>query len=229
MRNRFFAVCLLAAPALVLAATLKPEQANYAVSRDGKIIGTASYALGANADGSWTLHSETRGTGGMARLLGLDVREDSTFALREGQLQGLRYSYEQDAAIRHKRRRIDFDWNAQQIRVHDNGKDFRYAPRPGTIDRSTVAVALGIALANGETSITLPVAVRDRVEMQRYAASGTAPISLPAGKFDAIEIDRTDTPGKVMKSWYAADTGLLPVRVEQKQHDGSIIVMQLRK
>ncbi len=225
MRNLYVTACLLALPALVFGAALTPEQANYAVSRDAKVIGTATYSLGANADGTWTLHSETRGTGGMAKLFGLDVREDSTFALRDGQLQGLRYSYEQDAAIRHKRRRIDFDWNARQIRVRDNGKDFRYATQPGTIDRSAAAVALGIALASGQTTITLPVAVRDRVQMQRYAVRGDSVIDLPGGRHAATEIERTDMPGKA-KSWYAPGASVLPLRVEQVQHDGSIIVME---
>jgi hypothetical protein len=225
MRNLLFAACLLALPALADAgAALQPETANYTVLRDGKAIGTATYSLAANADGTWTLHSETRGTSGMAKLLGLDVREDSVFSLRDGKLQGLRYDYQQDAAIKHKQRRIEFDAGAGQIRVRDNGKDFQYALVDGAIDRSAVAVALGLALADGATSATLPVAVKDRVEMQRYAAQGKTSISVPAGKFDATEIDRTDAPGKVMKSWYAQ--GLLPVRVEQPQHDGKAIVME---
>jgi hypothetical protein len=173
------------------------------------------------------LHSQTRGTSGMAKFLGLDVREDSTFTLRDGKLQGLHYNYEQDAAIKHKKRSVDFDANAGQISVRDNGKDFRYALVDGAIDRSTVAVALGLALADGATSVTLPVAVRDRIETQQFSTHGKAPIEVPAGKFDAVQIDRTDTPGKVMKSWYAS--GLLPIRVEQPQHDGSVIVMEMRK
>jgi hypothetical protein len=40
-------------------------------------------------------------------------------------------------------------------------------------------------------------------------------------------IDRADAPGKAMKSWYAQ--GLLPVRVEQPQHDGKAIVMERRE
>ncbi|MBS0555846.1 MAG: DUF3108 domain-containing protein [Proteobacteria bacterium] len=227
MRHAIPAAVLLAASTLALGAGLKPEQATYAVSRDGKVIGTATYSLAANADGSWTLRSETRGTGGMAKLLGLDVREESTFAAHDGTLQGQRYSYTQDAAIKHKQRTIDFDWKASQVHVRDNGKDFRYATQPGAIDRSAVAVALGLALADGATSATLPVAVRDRVEMQQYSVQGKTSIAVPAGKFDATEIDRTDAPGKVMKSWYA--DGLLPVRVEQPQHDGKAIVLELRK
>lgn len=225
MRNLLFAAGLLALSVSAFAdATLKPEQAAYTVTRDGKAIGTATYALAANADGTWTLHSETRGTGGMAKLLGLDVREDSVFGLRDGRLQGLRYDYRQDAAIKHKQRSIDFDAHAGQIHVRDNGKDFRYALVDGAIDRSTVAVALGLALANGATSVTLPVAVRDRVEMQQYMVRGGAVIDLPGGRYEATEIDRTDAPGKVMKSWYAQ--GLLPVRVEQPQHDGKAIVLE---
>ena len=227
MRNAFFATALLILSASAFAAaTLKPEQATYAVSRDGKVIGTATYSLAANADGTWTLHSQTRGTGGMAKLLGLDVREDSKFALRDGKLQGLRYDYRQDAAIKHKQRTTDFDASAGQIRVRDNGKDYRYPLVDGAIDRSAVAIALGLALADSATSATLPVAVRDRVEMQQYAVQGKVSIAVPAGKFEATEIDRADEPGKVMKSWYAQ--GFLPVRVEQPQHDGKAIVLELK-
>ncbi len=226
MRNVLFAAALTAVSgsALLAAAPLQPEQATYTVTRDGKAIGTATYALAANADGTWTLRSETRGTGGMAKLLGLDVREDSTFTLRDASLQGQHYDYKQDAAIKSKRRAIGFDWNSRQAHVRDNGKDFRYALVDNAIDRSTVAVALGLALADGATSATLPVAVRDRVEMQQYAVRGKSAITVPAGKFDATEIDRIDAPGKVMKSWYAQ--GLLPVRVEQPQHDGKAIVLE---
>jgi len=227
MRSLLFAACLLVLPTLADAgATLQPETANYTVLRDGKAMGTAMYALRANADGTWTLHSETRGTGGMAKLLGLDVREDSVFGFHDGKLQGLRYDYRQDAAIKHKQRSIDFDAKAGQIRVRDNGKGFRYALVDGAIDRSTVAVALGLALANGAKSAMLPVAVRDRVEMQQYAIRGGAVINLPGGRYEATELDRTDAPGKVMKSWYAQ--GLLPVRVEQPQHDGKAIVLELK-
>lgn len=226
MYKLLFAACLSILSASAFAgAILKPEHATYTVLREGKAIGTATYSLTANPDGTWTLRSKTRGTRGMARLLGLNVREESVFALRDGKLQGLRYDYTQDAAIKHKQRHIDFDWNVQQAHVRDNGKDFRYATEPGTIDRSTVAVALGLALADGTKAITLPVAVRDRVETQTYAVRGGGAIDLPGERTEAIEIDRTDAPGKA-KSWYAPGVNVLPLRVEQKQHDGSRIVME---
>src|SRR6478672_820087 len=53
------------------AANLQPMNATYSVVRDGKPIGDANYSLVANSDGTWTLRSQTRGSAGMAKLLGL--------------------------------------------------------------------------------------------------------------------------------------------------------------
>lgn len=209
------------------AASLKPTSAKYSVVRDGKAIGDANYSLAANADGTWTLRSETRGSAGLAKLLGLDVHEESTFRWADGKPQGLHYHYKQDAAIKSKRREIDFDWGTRQARVRDNGRNFAYAIPQGTIDRSTVAIALGQAVAAGARDATLPVAAKDHVEQQTFAARGNEEIAVPAGRFDAVRIERTDAAGKA-RSWYAPDVTTLPLRVEQLQGDGSTIVMELR-
>jgi hypothetical protein len=225
--NKYLFLVALAAVTLHASASLRPMTATYSVIRDGHTVGDANYALVANDDGSWTLRSQTRGSAGMAKLMGLDVREESTFRWQDGKPQGLHYDYKQDAAIKSKRREIDFDWRAQQARVRDNGKNFSYAIPAGTIDRSTVAVALGQALATGAHAATLPVAQKDHIEQQTFEARGEEKISVPAGSFEAIRIERTDAPGKA-RSWYAPNVTTLPLRVEQVQGDGSTIVMELR-
>jgi hypothetical protein len=206
---------------------LKPAQGDYQVLRDGKEVGHATLALRESGGDTWEYSSETRGTKGMASFLGLDVVEKSTFRWRDGKAEGLHYDYRQSAAIKHKDRTIDFDWNAQRAKVNDNGKDFSYAIPAGTIDRSTVALALGVSLADGAREATLPVAVRDHVEQQHFVARATEKINVPAGSFDAIRVERTDAPGKG-SSWYAPSVSVLPLRVEQVQGDGSKIVMELR-
>ena len=227
MRETIFLLAALALVGSAGAANLRPMNATYSVVRDGKAIGDAHYILVANPDGTWTLRSQTHGSAGMAKLLGLDVREESTFRWTDGKPQGLHYDYKQDAAIKSKRREIDFDWNAQQARVRDNGKRFAYAIPPGAIDRSTVAIALGQAVASGAHDAALPVAAKDHVEQQTFAARGEEKISVPAGSFNAVRVERTDAAGKA-RSWYAPDVTTLPIRVEQTQGDGSMIVMELR-
>jgi len=231
MGNNISSLAILVVTALIgnaHAAALKPMSATYAVVRNGKPLGDASYSLVANKDGSWTLRSVTKGSAGMAKLLGLDVHEESTFRWQDGKPQGLHYDYKQDAAIKSKRREIDFDWRENQARVRDNGKDFAYAIPSGTIDRSTVAVALGQAVAAGARDATLPVAAKDHVEQQTFATRGEEKINVPAGSFDAVRVERTDAAGKA-RSWYAPNVTTLPIRVEQLQGDGSTIVMELKQ
>jgi hypothetical protein len=228
MRTVIAAVALSLIPFALHASDLKPTTAVYSVARDGKTIGDATYTLAPNGDGSWTLTSVTHGSAGIARLLGLDVREESTFRWQDGRAEGIRYDYKQDAAIKHKQRHIDFDWTAKQAQVSDNGKPLSYAIPAGTIDRSTVALVLGQMLAGGAHTASLAVATQDHVEQQKFAAQGEEKIEVPAGKFNAIKIERTDVPGKG-RSWYAPNVTTLPLRVEQLQHDGATIVMELKR
>ncbi|TLY47895.1 MAG: DUF3108 domain-containing protein [Gammaproteobacteria bacterium] len=226
---RTFIFCLIAG-ALSLGAhanaVLKPMSATYSVVRDGKTVGDATYTLASNPDGTWTLRSETHGTAGIARLAGLDVREESTFRWQDGRIDGVSYDYRQDATFKHKQRRIDFEHGEAHVQ---EGKDhFDYAVQPGTMDRSSVALALGQTLATGRREATLPVAVRDRVEQQHFVVAGEETISVPAGSFKAVRFERTDQPGKI-RSWYAANVSTLPLRVEQKQNDGSVIVLELKR
>lgn len=226
MHKLFF--CLIAATLSLgaSAASLHPMSATYSVVRDGKAVGDAVYTLQSNPDGSWTLRSETHGTAGIARLAGLDVREESTFRWQDGRIDGVSYDYRQDATFKHKSRRIDFDGASAHVR---EGKDhYDYPVPPGTMDRSSVALALGQTLAAGRREVTLPVAVRDRVEQQRFVVAGEETISVPAGSFKAARFERTDQPGKA-RSWYAANVSTLPLRVEQTQGDGSVIVLELKR
>lgn len=232
MRLMFFALLATlaggSAANAIAASELKPQHAVYAVMRNGKAVGDANYSLGRNPDGSWTLQSVTKGSAGMAKLFGLDVREESTFRWDDGAPQGVRYDYRQDAAIKHRQRTIEFDWRAREAHVSDNGKQFRYAIEPGTIDRSTVAVQIGLLLAAGAHDATLSVAQKDHLEQQRFEARGEETIDVPAGSFKALRMERTDASGKA-RSWYAPGVSTLPLRVEQVQGDGSTIVMELKR
>lgn len=209
------------------AAPPQPFSAVYAVSRDGKAIGETTYRLDRLGDGDWSLTSETRGTAGMARMFGLEVNEASRFRWHGDAVEALSYDYRQDAAIRHKERHAEFDWSANEARVRDNGKDFRYPLEPGTSDRQVVSLAIGVALADGAKDVTIPVAVKDQIERQQYVTRGEETIIVPAGSYATVRIERADAPGK-LRSWYAPQTTPAPIRLEQRQGDGSTILLELK-
>jgi hypothetical protein len=209
------------------AADLKPITASYTVTRDGKNVGDATYTLSSNPDGTWTLRSQTHGTSGMARLAGLDVREESTFNWRNDSAVGLHYDYRQDATFKHSAQTIDFDNGAKQAHVKDSKGNFDYAIPDGAMDRSSLYLVLGHAVASGTKDITLAVAGRDHVEQQHFAARGEESIEVPAGKFKAVAFERVDMAGKA-RSWYSPTT-LLPLRIEKTQGDGSTITLELKQ
>lgn len=206
------------------ATPLKPFVATYDVKRGGKSIGEATMTLSRTDTTHWSLITETRGTAGMARLLGLDVREESRFTDAGAALQGDDYRYRQEATIKSKQRSIAFDWNANEARVTEKDEVFRYAIRPGTIDRHMVVVALGRTQHLPELSLT--VASKDSAEAQRFVRRDSTTINLPAGQFAATRFERVDKPDKG-SSWYTPHL-LAPLKVEQLQKDGNAIVMELK-
>jgi hypothetical protein len=204
---------------------LKPFVATYDVSRGGKVIGEATMTLSrAGGSGEWTLVTETRGTAGMAKLLGLDVREESRFTQIDGDaLQSIDYRYKQAATLRSKQRRIEFDWKSNEARVTDKDELFRYALQPATVDRHLVVLALA---RKQQPDGTFAVASKEAIEQQRYERRESRGMNLRAGQFSATRYERTDKPGKG-SSWYAPDL-LAPLQVEQVQKDGNNIVMELK-
>src|SRR5512144_898338 len=95
-------------------APIQPFQADYEVLRNGKELGRATLKLRPAGDGTWEFSSQTKGTKGMASLLGVDVVEKSTFRWRDGQPEGLHYSYSQEAAVKSRQRSTEFDWQTHQ-------------------------------------------------------------------------------------------------------------------
>ena len=100
---------------------LQPFQADYQVLRNGKELGHATLTLRQAGNGNWEFSSQTKGTKGMASMLGLDVLEKSTFRWRDGLPEGLQYRYSQQAAIKSRERSTDFDWSTKQAVSHDGG------------------------------------------------------------------------------------------------------------
>jgi hypothetical protein len=188
--------------------------AQYRVLQNGSPIGKATLTLAAGANGTWTFTTASKGTAGLASLLSASTREVSTFKWVDDAPQGISYDYTMDSALKKKHRSVRFDWASHRIDVDDNGS-FHFATRPGAVERHTVPLALAAGLAAGKSDFTLPVAVRDRIEMQHYAAQGKQDVRVPAGTFDATRISRTDG-GDAFEAWFAPGKVPAPVKIDQR-------------
>lgn len=215
-RTGFLLVVALAATCgvAIAAAPVSAFTARYRVLQNGTPIGEATLTLASDANGTWTFTTQSRGTGGLASLLSASTREVSTFKWVGDLPQGLSYDYTMKTALKQKQRHVRFDWARHVIDVDDNG-NFQFAAQPGALERHTIPLALAAGLAAGKTSFTLPVAVRDRVEMQHYSAQGKQEVRVPAGTFDATRVSRSDG-GDGFEAWFAPGKLPAPVKIDQR-------------
>lgn len=206
----------------LFAAPLPAFTARYQLLRDRAAVGEAIMTLAPSQNGEWVFTTQSRGTSGMAALLGANVQETSRFRWKGGLPEGLSYDYSMDAAIKHKERHVRFDWADNTISVDDKGEQ-RFAAQPGAIERHTTVLAISARLRHGEHEFDLPVAVRDRIETQHFAVQGRESIVVPAGRYEATHVARSDGGG--FDAWFAP--GKLPVPVQVSQRDGGDLTMKL--
>jgi hypothetical protein len=212
-----------AVPAAADPSPLKPFAADYVVLRDGKELGEATLSLDATGGDTWEFSSRTHGTGGMAGMLGLDVEEHSTFRWRGGAPESLAYRYSQKAAIKSRRRSIEFDWNARTAYSDDGKRHFEAPLTDGAMDRSVVTIALMAALKAHADDPSFPVVDKDRVADQRFRIEGKEALSLPSGPVNAVRVERIrDDANKATTIWFAPHLEWLPVQIEQAGKDGVI-------
>jgi len=213
------AIVLLAANAAVAAEPPVPAfTAHYRVLQNGSPIGKATLTLAPGAGGAWTFTTQSQGTAGLASLLDAGTREVSVFHWVKDLPQCDRYDYTLSTALKQRHRTVRCDWARRVITVDDKGTH-TFAAEPGALERHTVPLALAAGLASGQRSFTLPVAVRERIEMQHYAAHGEQAVTVPAGTFDATRISRGDG-GEGFVAWFAPAKLPVPVKIDQSGKQG---------
>ena len=198
--------------------------ATYKVSSGGSPLGVATVTLRNDGNGQWTYRKNVEGTGGLAAVLGASMHETSRFRWKGDRPEALSYDYELKTGIKTRQRHLRVDWTTRQVSV-DEGKGAKtYPAQPGIVERNTLPLALGVALQAGKQHVTLAVAVRQQVQAQQFKVTDKETVNVPAGRFDAERVDRTDVD-RDFSAWYAPKRYPLPVKLSQ--HDGGDLVLEL--
>lgn len=201
----------------------QPFTAHYQVLQGDQKIGEATVTLKAAGKGQWTLENASKGTGGIAAMLGASTDETTRFRWTHGRPETLSYDYRMQASIKSKQRHLSVDETSHQVSV-DEGKGVQHYPgSAGMVDRNTVPYAIGLALRAGKQQVSLPVAVRQKVEQQQYRVTDKAQVKVPAGTFEADKVQRSDDPS--FNAWYVP--GKYPLPVKLTQHDGGNLTLEL--
>lgn len=201
---------------------LQPFSARYQVIKDGKPIGASHFTLKQSNDG-WHYQSITKGTSGLASLLGTRVEENTRFRLHDAKVELLQHDYLVHAAFYERNRSISVNWQTGAVRVEDSrdGKA-TYAAVPGLIDKHLLSLVLARKLQQNDRLLQLPVAVHDRVRVERFRIAGEDRVKVPAGTYQATRVDRIDD--HPMSAWYAPDIPI-PVKLAQRGDDNLTLLL----
>lgn len=188
--------------------------AKYQVLQGGEVIGEATISLKPVGSGEFEYSNQTKGTSGLAAMLGANTDETTRFRWDHDAPETISYEYRMQAAVKNKQRHLTVDPVSHQVSVDEGKGVTRYASVPGMVDRNTMPFALGLALRDGQQSVTLPVGVKQRVEQQQFRVKDTEAVQVPAGSFQAERIERTDAD-KPFDAWYVPQKFPLPVKLAQ--------------
>ena len=84
-------------------------------------------------------------------------------------------------------------------------------------------------LINGRFSGNYHLVRKTSIDTANFKRSGTSKLTVPAGTYDVVRIDRVhDDRGRATSFWLAPSLNYLPVKVSQT-NDGKTISMELTK
>lgn len=206
-----------------IAATPSPFTATYQVLQGGQVIGEAVVSLKAAGSGQWEYSNQTHGTSGLAAALGANSSEITRFRWNNNAPETVAYDSRVNA-FKVKQRHAEVNWSTNQVSVDEGKGTDTYAATPGLVDRNTAPYAVGLALRSGKQAVTLPVAVRRNVENQQFKVAGNDDVQIPAGRFKAQRLERSDSD-KAFNAWYVPQK--YPVPVKLSQSEGGNLTLQL--
>jgi hypothetical protein len=231
--RRFLATLAFAAalaPALAAAAVPRTYTARYEVLRNGDRLGEATISFSALPNGRYDFTSRTRGSGGLAAVLGVSIDERSILRWNDGRPETVAYSLAQKVGWKDKARSLTVDAAAGRITSTDKGEAVEMPYRAGVLDRHAVSIALMQDLAAGrQGDLEYAVAEKREVQTHRYRTAGTASVDTPMGAMQAVRVDRVreSGDGRSTQFWLSGRHGYLPVRMLQKEPDGESIEMRI--
>lgn len=208
---------LIALPAW--AADITPFNATYSLSVDGK-TGTATRVL-TQSGNSFTYKVSARAAGVAT------ANQTANFTLSNGRVSPTSASTSYKVAGVGANHRISFS-GRQAVSTY-KGKSTTLATPNGAFDELSLEMQIRQELLNGKFSGNYTLVKKTDTERTTFRRAGNAKITVPAGTYDTVRIDRVhDDRGRATSFWLAPELNYLPIKVTQT-NDGKTISMSLTK
>ncbi|MCB1584266.1 MAG: hypothetical protein R3E90_14320 [Marinicella sp.] len=158
---------LLIVSSFSFAVELRPYEATYSITRDGKKTGEQITRLTRTGKDSWRIEDHIAGTNGLASFIGFNRTEITDFTQERGQFQTTKHTMQQEAAF--SKKQYQFTWNEvlNQFEIQYKDQKVSYTPKNETII-STQLMPLLLSLAACEQQQKLELNVLKNKQPRTY-------------------------------------------------------------
>lgn len=221
LQHLVLAGTLLLAP-LLHAASLPDFEAIYKVKRGGLRIGTTSIALTTASDNRYLYETRSTPTRLVSWFLAERLHETSRGTLNAAGVRPDEYRYQRSGGSRDRTVDLIFDWQDMTVENRVGDSNWKMQIPSGTLDKLVSQVAMMLALQQGQTDIVFNIADGGKLKEYRFRQVGRETLELPAGTFETVKITKLRKNRKrETYIWCAPALNYLPVRIWQREKDGS--------
>ena len=220
-------------PTLTYAAdTSAPElvefTAYYKVIKGGITIGETKRTLKAIEPGLYQFSSETSPRGLFSWISDAYVIEQSQWRLENNEFQPMQYHYRNSKDDKIRDVKLMFDWEKQRVTNIINGDPWHMALHAGLQDKLLYQLKMMHDLQSGAENLSYSVADGGKIKQYTIDRLGEETLDIPLGQFVTTKLQRvTDTKTTIW--WCAEQLQFLPIKIQQKKHEGSRVVAVLYK
>ncbi len=203
------------------AADLSGFSATYSVKADGK-SGTATRTLTKNGNSySYQVKASAAGVA--------SVNQSANFNLSGGKIVPSSSNMSVKVLGVGRTHNIKFNNTANSVVSTYKGKSTTLKMKGQAYDDLSLEAQIRQELINGKFSGSYALVKKNQIETTKFKKSGSSKITVPAGTYDVIRIDRVhDDKDRATSFWLAPSLNYLPVKVSQT-NDGKVMSMELTK
>jgi len=210
------------APTLASAKTIQPSTADYSFTVEDKYKGNATRTLKKSGN-TWNYNVKAR-VAGVA-----SASQSSTFTIMGNNVSPSKASTTYKLLGIGRTHNLSFDSAGKKVTSSYKGKTTTSNMAQQAFDDLSLEVQIRQDLLNGKFSGNYYMAKKDKVEKTPFKKVGNTKVTVPAGTFDTVRVDRIhDDNSRSTSFWLAPSLDYLPVKVSQI-NDGKKMDLELKK
>lgn len=193
-------------------------QAQYEVTLNGAPVGLMQEIYEAQ-DGRYRIVSETHATGVLALVQRRPARVTSSGEVTGS---GLRpQTFEATRGSSSRRSRADFDWNARELTLSNDGHSEKIALPAGTQDRLSAMYQFLFIPPDRLRELAFAMTNGRKLDRYRYAPGPDTTLETPLGRLNVLHLVKQHAPGEnATEIWLAREHGMMPVKMRILEEDG---------